>query len=218
MAIRTRWWWIRHAPVENPENRLYGQSDIDAIIGAPGPYQRLAQRLPAGALWVSSHLRRTRQTAAALAPHMAALGHRVPETVELPELAEQDFGAWQGMTFAEIKAHLGDGFDAFWRAPAEARPPDGESFADVIARVADAVRRLNAEHPGRDIIAVAHGGTIRAALAVALELDPGASLSFEIRNLSLTRIDHVAAGEAPQPATVRTWHIYEVNYLHPEDG
>lgn len=218
MAVTTRWWWVRHAPVENPENRLYGQSDIDAIIGAPGPYRRLAARLPAGALWLSSHLRRTRQTVEAVKPHMEALGRRIPEVAELPELAEQDFGRWQGMTFAELRDHLGDGFAAFWRAPAEARPPAGESFADVIARVGAAVRRLNEDHAGRDIVAFAHGGTIRAALALALELDAAASLSFEIRNLSLTRIDHVAAGKTPHPSTLRAWRLFEVNHLHPDDA
>ena len=51
------------------------------------------------------------------------------------------------------------------------------------------MRRLNDEHAGRDIIAVTHGGTIRAALAEALDLDPERALAFTIDNLSLTRID-----------------------------
>ena len=42
MSVTTRWWWIRHAPVPNPDHRLYGQSDVEAIISGPDPYQRLA--------------------------------------------------------------------------------------------------------------------------------------------------------------------------------
>lgn len=217
MTVTTRWWWIRHDKVHNPENRLYGQSDIAAIISDAGPYERLAPSLPADALWLCSHLGRARETAAALRPHMEALGQRPPEILELPEIAEQDFGAWQGMNFTELKAHLGHGFDAFWRAPAEARPPGGESFADVVARVAEAVGRITAEHPGRDIIAFAHGGSIRAALAVALDLAPGRALSFQIRNLSLTRIDHLIPGEDPQSGLRYPWRVHQVNQLHPED-
>ena len=28
--VETRWWWVRHAPVRNPEKRCYGQKDMDA--------------------------------------------------------------------------------------------------------------------------------------------------------------------------------------------
>ena len=64
--------------------------------------------------------------------------------------------------------------------------------APAIARVAPAIDRLTAEHAGADIVAVAHGGTIRAALAVALGLDPESALSFATETLSLTRLDHIA--------------------------
>jgi broad specificity phosphatase PhoE len=217
MTVTTRWWWIRHDKVHNPEHRLYGQSDIKAIISDAGPYKRLAPSLPPDALWLSSHLSRTRETASALRPHMDALGHNPPDVLVFPEIAEQDFGTWQGMNLPEIKAHLGDRFDAFWRAPAEAQPPEGESFAQVVARVTDAVERITREHAGRDIIAFAHGGSIRAALAMALDLAPGRALSFNIRNLSLTRIDHLIPGENPRSGLRHPWQVHQVNHLHPED-
>ena len=28
----TRWWWVRHAPVPNPEGRCYGQFDKDCDV------------------------------------------------------------------------------------------------------------------------------------------------------------------------------------------
>lgn len=217
MAVTTRWWWIRHAPVHNPEHRLYGQSDIEAGIIDPAPLRRLARRLPADAVWVSSHLRRARDTAAALRPHMEALGHRPPELIELAQFAEQDFGDWQGMTVGELKTLLGDDFEEVRRVPAEVLPPGGENFAGVIGRVADMVARLTREHQGRDIIVFAHGGSIRAALAAALALTPGAALSFQIRNLSLTRIDHVIPGDEPPRGAAHPWQVHEVNHLHPDD-
>ncbi len=217
MSVTTRWWWIRHAPVHNPDHRLYGQSDVEAVISGPHPYQRLAQLLPGDAVWVSSHLSRARDTAAALRPHMEARGLRAPELIELDEFAEQDFGAWQGKTVEELKALLGDEFDKIRRTPAEVLPPGGESFAEVVDRVTDMVVRLTEEHRGRDIIAFAHGGSIRAALAAALSLAPGAALSFQIRNLSLTRIDHVIAGDEPPRGSALPWQVHEVNHLHPDD-
>jgi broad specificity phosphatase PhoE len=87
----------------------------------------------------------------------------------------------------------------------------------MVVRVSDVVTRLNAEHAGRDIIAFAHGGSIRAALAVALDLDPGPALSFNIRNLSLTRIDYVIHDDMPASGLRRPWQVHQVNHLHPED-
>ena len=49
-------------------------------------------------------------------------------------------------------------------------------------------------HVGRDIVAVAHGGSIRAALAMALGIDAAAAMALVVDTLSLTRIDHVAGG------------------------
>lgn len=217
MTVVTRWWWIRHDKVDNPERRLYGQSDIKAITDDPAPYARLAASLPGDAVWLSSHLSRTRDTAAALKPHMEALGHAPPEPQEHADLAEQDFGAWQGLNIADLKANLGEDFDILWRDPGGAQPPGGESFAQVIARVGRAVEHFSTEHAGRDIIAFAHGGSIRAALAVALGLAPSAALSFQIRNLSLTRIDHLVPGDPPTMGVRNPWQVHQVNHLHPED-
>src|SRR3954466_13556265 len=70
-------------------------------------------------------------------------------------------------------------------------PPGGESFAEVCARVRAGVERLTDECRGRDIVAVAHGGSIRAALALALALDPQAVLAFAVENCSVTRLDYL---------------------------
>ena len=144
--------------MDNPEHRLYGQSDLEADTSDTGALRKLAAALPGNTVWLTSHLRRTRQTAEAVRPHYESLGNDAPPIAELPEIAEQDFGTWQGMTVGELKIHLGAAFAAFWRAPGEAEPPGGESFAQVIERVAGAIGHLGHAHSGRDIIAFAHGG------------------------------------------------------------
>ena len=47
---------------------------------------------------------------------------------------------------------------------------------------------------GQDVVAVAHGGTIRAAIAHALGLGPGGGLAFSIENCSVTRLDYITFG------------------------
>jgi len=158
--------------------------------------------LPSPAIWLVSHLRRTHQTAEAIR-RMTDQPHSPP--LITPELAEQHFGDWQGLTFAELEARRDGAYHRFWLAPARERPPSGESFDDVVTRVDAAIRRLTEEHAGRDIIAVSHGGTIRAALAATLGIDPERALGFQIDNCSITRIDHIdgaSEGSAWRVATV----------------
>jgi broad specificity phosphatase PhoE len=62
-------------------------------------------------------------------------------------------------------------------------------------------------------VAVAHGGTIRAALALALGLDAERSLSFVIDNCSLTRIDHIGASASSEDiASPASWRVVTVNH------
>ncbi|MBC6405260.1 MAG: histidine phosphatase family protein [Rhodospirillales bacterium] len=184
----TRWWWIRHAPVTANRGRLYGQHDHPCEVEDPPTFEALAGLMPKDAVWVTSTLQRTTQTAAAIRERMAAL---TPEPEAHPELMEQSFGDWQGRSYEDVrKGDLGF-WHRFWLAPAEVTPPGGESFVDVMTRVGDKVYALSKAHAGRDIVAVTHGGTIRAALALALGLQPEHALRLAVHNCSLTRIDHV---------------------------
>lgn len=214
MTVTTRWWWIRHAPVINPSGRIYGQRDVPADTSNAGAFAVLASRLPEDAVWYATPLQRTQATASAI--HAAFNGHRRPPPPQVEAaFLEQNFGDWQGRSYDEIGAYgrvrtgtkgVGTHGHKFWLAPAHETPPGGESFVDVMARVADGIRRLTAAHAGGDIIAVAHGGSIRAALALALGLEPEAALAFTIDTLSLTRLDHVMA-----PGAGNAWRVGTIN-------
>ena len=181
----TSWWWVRHAPVTSHQGRLYGQSDVAANTEDTQAFEGLAEKLPKGALWVASHLRRTHQTANAI----AEAGHPVAEPLVEEDLAEQSFGDWQGLSYAEVEAERAGADHPFWIAPADFAAPNGESFAAVMTRVSNTITRLCKRHAGRDIVAVAHGGSIRAALGHALGIQPDQALCFTIDNLSITRIN-----------------------------
>ncbi len=182
----TRWWWVRHAPVTTDDGKVYGQQDIDCDCSEEVAFARLAAWLPADPVLVTSQLRRTHQTADGI----RKAGLALPEAMVEPDFAEQHFGEWQGQPRNEIFAKLG-ARHGFWLAPAHTAPDGGESFADLAVRTAGAIARLTAEHQGRDIVAVAHGGTIRAAVGHALGLDPERALAVVVDNLSLTRLDHI---------------------------
>ena len=66
MSTRTRWWWVRHAPVTSTEGRIYGNTDPPANVEDPPTYAALARFLPDESTLVTSHLQRTRQTAEAI--------------------------------------------------------------------------------------------------------------------------------------------------------
>jgi alpha-ribazole phosphatase len=200
MPIVTRWWLIRHAPIPNPEGLIHGQDDPPADLGDEAALAALTAALPHGAAWVTSHLCRTTQTAEALGG--------IEPLVE-PRLAEQHFGLWQGLTHDAASARFPEDARRFWAAPATERPPDGESFAEVMVRVSAALQRLTAEQAGRDIVAVLHGGSIRAALALALDLSPAAALRVVVDTLSVTRLDHIALPESKDGGGV--WRVVSVN-------
>ncbi|RMD63781.1 MAG: histidine phosphatase family protein [Alphaproteobacteria bacterium] len=210
----TRWWWIRHAPVVGHGGRIYGQDDHDCDCSHSALFAALARHLPAPAVWITSHLRRTHQTAEAILAHLPP--HAVATRLVEPDLAEQHFGTWQGRHAEELCTQRDGAWHRFWLAPAEHAPPGGESFVDLMARVSTAVERLTAAHTGTDIVAVTHGGTIRAAIAHALGLDPERALAFAIDNCALTCLDHIhgpAGSHAPHDHGV--WRVRHVN-LRPQ--
>jgi broad specificity phosphatase PhoE len=193
--------------------RIYGQSDLPADCSDEARMRWLAGMLPEDPVWVTSQLTRTQQTAAAIRAQLPAEGREEPSAPEVePLLAEQHFGEWQGCTYAELDQVRDGAWHRFWLAPAEVAPPGGESFAEVMSRVGEAVARLSQRHAGRDIVAVAHGGTIRAAVGVALDLAPDKALAVAVDNCSLTRLDRVAGAAGSHDAEGReSWRVAQVN-------
>lgn len=201
---RTRWWWIRHAPVRVDEGRIYGQRDLPCDCSDAPVFSGLAALLPQDAIWVTSHLVRTVQTAKAI----QAVGNFAAQEIHQDkDLAEQHLGDWQGLDRRNFLLNRQQEPDSFWYAAADERAPNGESFVDVIERVRAAVARVNRTYPGNDIVAVAHGGTIRAALVIALGLPPRGGFAFTIDNCSLTRLDHY------QGKRGAGWRVPMVNHL-----
>jgi alpha-ribazole phosphatase len=182
----SRLWLVRHAPVAGPRGVIHAP-DAPADLSDTTAFSLLRVGLPPGASAFASPARRTIETAQAL-----GLDPRIE-----PAFREQQFGDWTGRRHDDLARDLGDAYRVFWQAAATNRPPGGESFYDQIERVADGLARL----PSGDVVLVVHSGTVRATLAIALDLPAEAALRFVVDPLSLTRIDRLAGG----------WRIVRVN-------
>jgi ribonuclease H / adenosylcobalamin/alpha-ribazole phosphatase len=153
------------------ERRFAGRGDVPltdiGLAQAAAAAARLAKRGGID-LVLTSPLSRARDTAAAVA---AAAG--VPLDVD-DDLAETDFGSWEGLTFGEVMARWPDDMTA-WMADTNVAPPGGESFAEVAVRVDAALNRLLTSHPGKTVVVVSHVTPIKTIVCRAL-LAPAAAL------------------------------------------
>lgn len=158
---------------------MAGRRDVAADCSDALAFAALRGAVGAVDHWRISPARRCVQTAAVLWPDLTT----VPDV----RLWEQDFGAWEGVPFTELP-------DLGVLAGAELaahRPPQGESFLDLYARVTPAL--LAAGSLGGRVVIVAHAGVIRAALGLALGA-PALGLAFQIAPLSLTTIVALPGG------------------------
>ena len=114
-------------------------STARAISTATAPtreiFAALARELPRDAVWVTSNLARTRQTAAAILAAAATAGMPRSQPLAIPDLAEQHLGDWQGLERKPFYAERKVGTHTLWFGPADERPPGGESFVDLVERV-----------------------------------------------------------------------------------
>jgi broad specificity phosphatase PhoE len=188
IVVTTRWWWVRHAPVREDNGCIYGQKDLGCDTSDRVVFDAVGKILPRNALWYASNLKRTHQTADAI----WAAGFPKPSKItHEAAFAEQHLGQWQGMNRAAFVASLPVG--SHWFADIDEPAPGGESFMDLYNRVRGTIERITADHAGNDVIAVAHGGTIKAAIGLALGNQPDKGLAFDIDNCSVTRLDHFAS-------------------------
>jgi probable phosphoglycerate mutase len=183
---------LRHGPTEwNAAGRIQGHTDI--ALSESGYAQMAARALPFAFPRVyASPMLRTRQTVAALGLADPLLDAR---------LMEQNWGAWEGLTRAEILAR--DGEDAFVKAGSEQgeafRPGGGESTGELHARVAAFLKDV-ARRDG-DAVVVAHLGVLRAAYTLATgwnmatpmpaDLDVSKILSLLLNKNGVPRIERL---------------------------
>lgn len=116
---------------------------------------------------ISSGLRRVHAAAQGIADR-----DRLPLNVD-PRWRELDFGAWDGLDPADIDPQA---LSRFYDDPDRHPPPDGERWADFVARVGAAI----AGRPAGNVLVITHGGAMRAALAYLCGFAPVQLWSFDL--------------------------------------
>ncbi|MBU4261606.1 MAG: histidine phosphatase family protein [Proteobacteria bacterium] len=111
----------------------------------------------------TSPLRRTVQTAELVA------GDRIIDIKPVPELAEINLGAWEGLTVAEVGKRFPGEYEKRGEDLAHYRTEGGESFADLAQRSLPVFTRLAMENAG-PLLVVAHAGVNRVLLASLQQL------------------------------------------------
>ncbi|MFG2571694.1 bifunctional RNase H/acid phosphatase [Streptomyces sp. NPDC048481] len=187
---------LRHGETPlTPQKRFSGSGGSDPSLSDVGREQ--AERVAAALARrgtvqhvLASPLARARETAAVVA---ARLGLDV--TVD-DGLVETDFGAWEGLTFGEVRERYPDDLNA-WLADPEAEPTGGgESFAATAVRIAAARDRLAAAYAGRTVLLVTHVTPIKTFVRLALGAPPASLFRMELSAASLSAVAYFADGNA----------------------
>ncbi len=191
MDQTTRVILIRHGRTAwNAQTRIQGQIDIELDHLGRWQAQRVAESLASEDIDVvyASDLGRARDTAMPLA-RVLGVELRLDES-----LRERHFGAFEGLTFAEIDEQRAE--DALrWRSrDPDFAPAGGESLRDFQRRAVVAVTKVAAAHPGQHIVVVSHGGVLDAMYRAGSKLDVSAPRTWHIGNAGIHRMLYTGDG------------------------
>ncbi|MGW0463928.1 bifunctional RNase H/acid phosphatase [Streptomyces sp. NPDC003027] len=207
MGVPATFVLLRHGETAlTPEKRFSGSGGTDPELSAAGLRQAdavaaaLAARGTVQAI-VSSPLKRCRQTAETVAARLG-LDVRIEDG-----LRETDFGAWEGLTFAEVRERYAEDLDAWLASPKAAPTGGGESFATVARRVAATRDRLTTAYAGRTVLLVTHVTPIKTLVRLALGAPPESLFRMELSAASLSAVAYYADGNASVRLLNDTSHL-----------
>ena len=189
---------LRHGQTPmSVQKRYAGRSDAPLTDVGVQQAAAAAKRLASSgiAVIVTSPLLRAVQTAQEVG---AVTGAAV---VTDDGFRETDFGAWEGLTFAEVRERWPSEMTA-WLADLSVAPPGGESFTQVSERVTAALHRVLASQAHQTVLIVSHVTPIKTLVAAALLAPPPALYRMHLDVAALCEIDWYADG----PAVLRSFN------------
>jgi probable phosphoglycerate mutase len=170
---------VRHGESTwNATGQWQGQSDVPLSERGRAQARAIGERLKGASFdrRIASDLARARETAEAIGP----CDHD-------PRLREIDVGAWAGLTSREVQERFGEEVVAL-RAGREVRIGGGEAMSEFEARVDAVFDELRGVWADRRVLAVTHGGVVRALCARLLGFRGGPSPLVGVGNTSITRV------------------------------
>lgn len=198
---------LRHGETAlTPEKRLSGSGGSDPALSETGRRQAeaaaaaLAARGTVRAV-VSSPLRRCRETAAAAARRLGL------EVLIDEGLREADFGAWEGLTFAEVRERYPDELTAWMESPTAVPGETGESFESVTQRVELSRDQLLSRYAGQTVLVVSHVAPLRTLVRLALGAPPASLFRMDLSAASLSEVAYSGEGNASVRLLNATSHL-----------
>jgi probable phosphoglycerate mutase len=160
---------------------------------------------------VTSPVRRTRESAEILAERLAL------DLVEEAGFAEMEFGAWDGLTFVEVRERYPDEVQA-WLGSLDTAPQGGESFRDVEKRVVAGLERVLERYAGKTVLVVSHVTPIKVLVALAVDAPLSAVFRMELSTASVSVVSFVDAVDTADTADVRRGSMRLYNAQPPGAG
>lgn len=151
-------YFIRHGETDwNRQGRIQGTNDIDLNETGIEQAEMLGQKLKASHPHItkvySSRKRRASDTAAIISRSIGT------DHQPLDGLEEVNLGLWEGLTWKQVKESFPEEYEEWYNHRGPARPPEGESYHEVVDRVTAVVRRIISEGDG-DVAIVTHGAVL----------------------------------------------------------
>ncbi len=202
MKSPTRLYLIRHGEVEEQYHRVFG-GRIDMELSPFGHKQAEAladylQRVPFHAIYASP-MRRVQQT---LREFVSRQNMR---PVLLEGLREVDFGVWTGLTWDQVYEQYQVSAFSWLDQLEEGLIAQAEPVPAYRQRIQDAMNLILTECPEQTVAVVCHGGVIRMALALLLDLPFRKMAGFDIEYASVSIIDYLPRRTEVQLLNFTPW-------------
>ncbi|MBV9470166.1 MAG: histidine phosphatase family protein [Abitibacteriaceae bacterium] len=203
---------IRHGEVEGNSGlrrTFVGWGDKPLTARGEAQAQAVAERLQNKNLQAvyASDLQRSCRTAEYIArPH----GVTVQCDAALREI---NFGAWEGLSEAEILADWQKEWQRRQSDPVQVGAPDGESLNDLWARWQPTWQRIVHEHQGQTVAIVSHNSALRVLLCHLLDAPFSSYRRINMSNCGLTRVEIKAEAAAGTQPPIMVHYINETGHL-----
>lgn len=159
-------WLLRHGQTDwNLQGRWQGQASFAPGLNKTGFAQARSAAeelsdIQFSAIY-SSDLLRARQTAEAVAEKQG-----LPVLLD-ERLREVNLGEWEGLLSDEVKARYAEELEERERNPLHARPPQGETLAEVAERAKAAVNDILQKQAQGPLLIVSHGLTLASLICMS---------------------------------------------------
>lgn len=186
-----RLYLVRHGETElNKSGVYYGSTDCSLSEVGMQESKRMGAALISKNIDViiASDLKRTVETASIIKDIICSKKDNL-EIIKDSRLRELDFGKWESLHYKDVEADYPKEWKIFCEDWKNAEPPNGESFMDLYHRVDKALQEILRTWENKDILIVAHQGTLRVILSKLLCNSEGLYWNFTFSHGCYTQLE-----------------------------